>query len=97
MLNTDEIVDLIYTAIDDVNAKLPADQQITKDLNTEWVGVQGELDSLGCTFFTIALEQKLSEKCQKPVQIVDEQAISFENSPLQNGQVLVERIQSLVS
>ena len=43
----DELLDIIYQSLDEVNEQLPSDQLIQKSLDTTLVGRAGGLDSSG--------------------------------------------------
>ena len=42
----DELVDIIYQSLEEVNEQLPSDAQLRKSLDTTLVGRAGGLDSL---------------------------------------------------
>ena len=96
-MSREEIEGLIFSTLDEVNAKLPAESQITKSLDVDWIGIESNVDSLGLTFFVIAIEQNLQEKIGKAVQLTEAQSISLDNSPFRNGQVLLDYIQRCIN
>jgi acyl carrier protein len=53
-----ELLDVIYECLGEVNEQLPKDQQIRKSPNTRLVGGAGGLDSLGFVNFIASVEEK---------------------------------------
>jgi hypothetical protein len=52
-----EMLKLIWDAVDEVNRQLPPQQQIEKSTSTALLGPGSSLDSLGFVIFLIALEE----------------------------------------
>lgn len=90
--NTSKITEAIYRAIDEVNETLPDDKKIAKSLETNLLGEDGAIDSLGLTMFIISVEQKLDEVLGVTVSLVDGTALSEENSPFRTVQSLTDHI-----
>lgn len=92
MVSKDEILELIFSAVDEVNLILPKDRHLTKTSETCLFGEKSELDSLGLVNFIIAVEQKIQETSGISITLADERAMSQKNSPFRNIAMLVEYI-----
>lgn len=54
----EELIDIIYQSLDEVNEQLPSGQQIQKSLDATLIGGVGGLDSLGFVNFLALVEEK---------------------------------------
>jgi acyl carrier protein len=96
MISDEKIQQLIYEVVDEINAKLPEDEQLTKEPETLLYGEEGNLDSLGLVIFVAAIEKKLEDELGAVITIVNEKILSAENSPLKSISSLVNYIATLV-
>ena len=78
----DELVDIIYKSLEEVNEQLPSDAQLRKSLDTTLVGRAGGLDSLGFVNFVALVEEKCANKYGISFTLVDRS--SQENGALEN-------------
>jgi acyl carrier protein len=78
----DELVDIIYQSLEEVNEQLPSDAQLRKSLDTTLVGRAGGLDSLGFVNFVALVEEKCADKYGISFTLVDRS--SQENNVLEN-------------
>ena len=78
----DELVDIIYKSLEEVNEQLPSDAQLRKSLGTTLVGRPGGLDSLGFVNFVALVEEKCADKYGISFPLVDRS--SQENGVLEN-------------
>jgi acyl carrier protein len=67
----DELVDIIYQSLEEVNEQLPSDAQLRKSLDTTLVGRPGGLDSLGFVNFVALVEEKCADKYGISFPLVD--------------------------
>ena len=88
-----ELTEIIYDAIDDLNELLPPEQTLNKTEDTVLFGGEGKLDSLGLVTFIVAVEQKISEKYQTSLALADEKAMSMMNSPFRTTGTLAAYIE----
>jgi len=58
----EELIDIIYQSLDEVNEQLPNGQQIQKSLDTTLIKGGGGLDSLGFVNFIALVEEKCAHK-----------------------------------
>ncbi len=87
-----DIVQILYGAIDDLNLQLPPEQRLEKSPQTVLFGEGGRLDSLGLVSFIVAAEQKLAETAGVSLTLADEKAMSRRNSPFRTVASLADYI-----
>ena len=95
MTNNQKVVQVIFSAVDDLNQQLPRDQHLEKSTDSVLLGSQ-KLDSLGFVNLIVATEQKIEEEFGTPVSLFDEKAMSQQNSPFKNIGTLADYIDSLL-
>ena len=78
----DELVDIIYKSLEEVNEQLPSDAQLRKSLDTTLFGRPDGLDSLGFVNFVALVEEKCANKYGISFTLVDRS--SQENGALEN-------------
>lgn len=78
MEHNDEITELIYAAIDEVNSTLSPEQVLTKSPDTAIIGGPRSLDSMGTVNFVIALEEQVERTLSATISVMD--AITVENT-----------------
>lgn len=97
MTNSEKVIQLVFSAIDEVNQSLPKEQQLAKSSATILFGKGSHLDSLGLVNLIVATEQIIEEEFGVPVTLADEKAMSQKNSPFQTVESLVNYILSLLN
>ena len=95
MPDKEQILKIILEAIDDINATLPADRQISKDPQAVLYGPQGVVDSLVLTLLIVALEQKIEQCFHAPISLIG-QSTAPGNNPFDNIHALQEYIAYLM-
>ena len=78
----DELLDIIYKSLEEVNEQLPSDAQLRKSLDTTLVGRPDGLDSLGFVNFVALVEEKCADKYGLSFPLADRS--SQENGELEN-------------
>lgn len=78
----EELIDIIYESLEEVNDQLPNDQRIQKSPDTILVGRAGGLDSLGFVNFIALVEEKCAHKYGLTVSLME--ASSSEDAALEN-------------
>ena len=58
----DELRQIVDAALDEVNALLPSEEQLTKDYGTPLLGEGGKLDSMGAITLVVALSGGLEKR-----------------------------------
>jgi acyl carrier protein len=67
----EELIDIIYECLGEVNEQLPNDRQIQKSPDASLVGRAGGLDSLGFVNFIALVEEKCAHKYGIAVSLMD--------------------------
>ncbi len=97
MATQEQILQAIYTAIDEVNEQLPSGAQLAKSPDSILFGQSGALDSLGLVSLIVAVEQSVENELGATVTLADEKALSQRNSPFRSVSTLAEYIQQLLA
>jgi len=58
----EKILQSVYSAIDEINRQLSAEQKLNKAVDTILLGDNGKLDSLGIINFIVLTEQEIEKK-----------------------------------
>lgn len=93
MPENNDVAEMIFNAVDEINELLPPEQQLEKSADTVLFGGEGKLDSLGLVTFIVAVEQKITETFNASLTLADEKAMSMRNSPFRTIGTLSEYIQ----
>jgi acyl carrier protein len=75
-MDRQQIIEVIYRAIDDLNAAQPADAKIDKSPVSVLFGQGGKLDSLGLMTLILQVEQHAQESIGRSVSLTDERAMA---------------------
>ena len=78
-----QITDIIFSAIDELNQRLPLERQLTKKADTVLFGESGCLKSLELVSLILLIENKLEEEWDIYLSLTDERAMSQKRSPFQ--------------
>ena len=97
MIAKEEIREVIFTAIDEVNALLPKDRRLKKSADLILSGDAGGLDSLGLINLVVSTEQKFQERFGFPITLADERAMAESNNPLKSVETLIDYISYLAN
>ena len=94
--DTDRITDLIWDAIDEVNALLPEDARIVRSEDAVLLGAAGGLDSFGLVNLVVALEQRIEDEFGVSLTLADEKAMSHRRSPFRTVPTLRDYVAELL-
>ena len=83
---------IIYDVIEDHNKLNPKELHLEKSCETNLLGQDGILDSLGFINFLIEVESSLQEKVSKNISIIDESLFQDIDGPYKNIMTLREFI-----
>ncbi len=97
METAQQVEQVLFDSIDEINTQLPQAQQVEKALDTPLFGRDGVLDSLALVNLIVAVEQKLQERLNVAVTLADEKAMSQKNSPFKTVASLAGYIVQLIS
>lgn len=92
----DKVIDLIYSAIDEINSQDSSGRQLSKTPSTVIFGKHSSLDSLGLVNLIVSLEQAVNDEFNMEITLADERAMSQENSPFQTVTTLAGYILNLI-
>ena len=67
----EELIDIIYQSLEEVNEQLPNEAQIQKSLDATLIGRAGGLDSLGFVNFVALVEEKCAHKYGIALSLTD--------------------------
>ena len=71
MGRTEEILQLIYDGIDEVNASPETQEAIEKSPDTVLIGEGGNLDSLGFVTLAVEIERDVERKFKKAISLME--------------------------
>ena len=88
--------DIIFQAIDEVNADLEEPLQINKTLDTALFGEDSTVDSLTLVNLVVAIEGAVMEKTGKSIILVDEQVFELPVNPFSSVEALSAHLQTML-
>jgi D-alanine--poly(phosphoribitol) ligase subunit 2 len=91
-----EVEQILFAAIREINEQLPSSQTIVADKSTLLFGRDGVLDSLTLVNLIVAAEQKVQETLNIAITLADDRAMSQKNSPFKSVESLANYIVVLV-
>ena len=94
-MTKDEIINVIYSSIDDINQQ--NEINIPKTLDAVLFGRKSDLDSLGLINLINTIEEKIEEATGEYISITDERAMSLEVSPFKTVGTLANYIETLLN
>lgn len=95
MVSKSEIIQIVYSAIDEVNLELPADRKMEKSPSEVLLGDEAKLDSLSFINFVMAVEKGLREKCGVTITLVTQDTMASGQGPFQSVDKLADYILSV--
>lgn len=78
----DVMHEIIYLAVDDINATLPPERRIIKSPDTRLLGKGVLLDSIQLVSFVMSIEEVILDFTGKDLTLLTEEAMAREPSPL---------------
>ncbi len=93
MINNQSVTQIIFDAVENLNQQLPREQHLEKSIDTVLLG---KLDSLGLINIIVMVEQKVEEDLGASITLIDERAMSQENSPFKDIKTLADYIAVLL-
>lgn len=89
MATYQQIVDLIYVAIDELN-ETSDNNPITKSATTALYGASSSLDSVDSVNLLLSVEELLEDELGVEIVIANEKALSQKNSPFKTVETLAQ-------
>ena len=85
-----EIIDIIYSAMDNIKDMVSDSSNFKKDPQTILYGQDSALDSMAMVGLIIAVEDKINQKFGNTIVLANEKAVSMKNSPFKSVESLAE-------
>ena len=89
-VDKDQLLEVVYSAIDELNELLPREQALVKSPDVVLVGSEGKLDSLGIVNLIVTLERKLEESLQVQLSLSEDEHIFEPDGPLRTVDTLAK-------
>ena len=96
MIKKEQIKELVFNAIDELNQQMKSDEQMDKSEMLVLFGPSATLDSLGFINLITTIEENIEDELDLMVTIIDEKAMSREDSPFLTVGTLIEYLLELV-
>jgi D-alanine--poly(phosphoribitol) ligase subunit 2 len=93
MTASQPVIDAIHSAVDDLNEILDADERLGKSPDEALIGKDAKLDSLGLVNLIVLVEEKIQQKFDVGITLVDERAMSQSKSPFRTLGSLAEFVE----
>ena len=93
---TDQVLEIVWAAVDEVNAMASDGNAIVKELDTPLLGADGGIDSLSFVNLVVALEDAVRRERNKSVVIVNEETLASEEHPFRTVRSLSEYLEKLI-
>ena len=90
MIKKEQIISIIYDAIDEINTM--NDLSIEKNLDSRLFGSEGSLDSFGLVNLIVMIEESVNDKFECSITLADEKAMSLKRSPFRTVDSLANYI-----
>ena len=95
MVTKEEIIEIIFNSIDEINEQ--NETHLVKNEKTKLFGRDSDLDSLGLVNLIVSVEEKINERLNVSISIVDEKAMSQKNSPFKSVETLTDYLIQLLN
>ena len=96
MIKKEQIKELVFNAIDELNQQMKSDEQMDKSEMLVLFGPSATLDSLGFINLITTIEENIEDELDLIVTIIDEKAMSREDSPFLTVGTLIDYLLELV-
>lgn len=97
MTNKEQVLEVIYASIDDLNEQASSENKLMKSPETVLFGRNGKLDSLGLVNLIVDIEQRVDIEMGIEITLADERAMSQESSPFKTIGSLADYILTLIN
>jgi hypothetical protein len=85
-------IEVIFSAVDELNRQLPKDQQLNKSVDTPLTGQAATLDSIGLVNLIVITEQKIEEHFNVALTLAEDGLASADEGPFQSIGSLIEHV-----
>ena len=90
----DKIISIIFNTIDEHNLINNEELMLAKSLETELLGKNSNLDSLGFINLLVSIESEVQKQINDKIRVIDEDLFLLEDGPYQRVGTLSEYISS---
>jgi len=90
MTSDERITKAVFSAVDELNAQLPAGVAVEKSLDAPLYGTGGKLESLDFVTLIMEVEEKINAEFSTNITIADENLLSKQKSPFSTLATLIE-------
>ncbi len=80
----------LYGAMDELNESLPDGARLEKDLDAVLFGKSDSIDSMDFVKLLIIFEEKVGDDADATISVMDDRALSQDNSPFRTVRSLVD-------
>jgi len=96
MRDREQILKIVYGAIDEINKMSLSDRKLDKTPDVKLYDKDGQLDSLMLVNLIVAIEQNIEEEFEVSLTLADEKVMSQKNSPFRTISSLSEHLEVLL-
>lgn len=93
----EQITEILKEAIAELNEQLDDNEKIAFNDETRFIGSHACIDSMGFVTLVSIIEELISDKIGKNVQLVNEKAFSQKHSPFYSIATLTDYIETLIN
>lgn len=93
----EQLLQLIYTAIDDVDARTAAGEPVRKAPESDLLGSEKGVDSLTFVNLVVSIEEGIQNTMSKSVVLVDEDGMALQEHPFRTIGTLALYLDKIVS
>ena len=93
----EEILTLVYNAIDEVNAQSADGEPVEKNTDTDLLGGAKGIDSVTFVNLIVAIEEQIQSSMGRSVGLVDEDGMALEERPFRTVGTLATYVEKVVS
>lgn len=93
----EDILQLVYAAIDEVNANAPSGALLEKKPETHLLGGGHAVDSLTFVNLVVAVEEQIQNSLGQSVVLVDENSMTLQSQPFRTVGALAAYVEKLLS
>ena len=93
----EQIVELVYRAVDEINEDLKVETRLVKKPETVLFGRTATIDSMSLVSFIVAVEQQLHDEFSLGVTLANEKAMSMERSPFRTLESMIDYVCEVVA
>ena len=91
-----ESLNIVYRAIDKLNAQSNSDDAIVKAPITKIYDGDNGIDSLDFVNLVVAVEEEICDQTGKPIILIDEKVMNAEVNPFETVKTLADYLDTLV-